>query len=261
MDSRHAGFGLLLCASCVAFGCASTIHAAAKQAAPAAVEGTVQAAKNPETRRGLAEVLADPHLRQASTELSQAVAAGVLDALAGRAEKARMLESSDAFVEHMSHTLALSIRRDLGPAIGDVAAVSVQRGLDAVTEERLEMMARALARGAIEGVADGSDAHLRGAGPAVDDAVKKVVRDAAREAALGMQDAVAESTARQKAGKGEAGAVLAAAGVTSDSLLTALRGVGWALVVAGALLALAIVAGVVRHFARFRHPPTRTVHP
>ncbi len=247
MALRSATLLLVLWGPWAALGCASTVREAAKGAAPGAVQGTVQAAQNPATRAGLAEALTDPRLRAAGTELSRAVTDGVLNAVADRLREGRTLEASDVFVEHMSHTLALSLRRDLGPALSDVAARSMERGLDAQTEARLRALADAVARGALDGLVDESQSRIGRAAPALDGAMQQMARDVARGAALGMQDAVAESTSREKAGKAPPGAVLAAAGVSSDSLLVALRGVGWLLVLAGAFVALAAIAWAVRH--------------
>jgi hypothetical protein len=257
MDWLRRALAFLLC-GCVAMsaGCAETLRKtakdAAKDAAPAAVEGSVNAAHQPQTRDRIAEVLADPQIRQATSELSQAIADGVLNSFTEKERLTGAQAASDAFVEHMSRTLAASLRHDLGPAVSGIVADSLQRSLDAQVEARLEVMARAVARGSMEGLADGWQAQLEHSGPTIDGLVKNVARTAGREATLGFQDAVATTTSKQRAGNAPTGDVLALAGRTSDSLLLAFRFAGWLLVAAVVVIA---VSGIVWAVRRMRRPP------
>ena len=236
----------------LASGCAATVRKAARNAAPAAVDGSVEAARDPATRDVIAQVLADPEIRGATAAMSQAVTDGVLNSITEKKRLARAEAASDAFVEHMSKSLATSLRRDLSPAVASLVADSVEQSLDARVEARLEAMARAVARGSMAGVADGYKTQLDAASPALDGLVKQVARTAGREATLGFQDAVAASTAQQKAGTAAPGDVLAAAGRASDSLLVAFRFAGWLLVVAVVFIA---TTGIVWSIRRLRRPP------
>lgn len=244
---------LLFCSLALSFGCAATVRKAAKDAAPAAVESSVKTAHDPTTRDRIAEVIADPRIRGASAELSQAVADGVLNAMLEQERVARAEAASDAFVEHMSQTLGASLRRDLAPALSSVVADSLERGLDEKTEARLQAMARAVARGSLEGVTDGWEARLQQTGPALDGLVKQVARTAGREATLGFQDAVATTTSKQRAGTAPSGDVLAVAGRASDSLLMAFRFAGWLLVLAAVFVAVSVIVWAIR---RLRRPPS-----
>jgi hypothetical protein len=253
MNVARAAFGFLLAGSvALCAGCAATVKNAAKSAAPAAVESSVKQAKNPELRDSVAKLLGDPEIRSASAKLSQSVTDGILDSLTEKERVGRAEATSDAFVEHMSQTLAHSLARDLGPAVSSVVADSVERTLDANVEARLELMARAVARGSVEGAAEGVNAHLENSGPALDALVQRISRTAGREAALGFRDAVATSAAREKAGTGTPDDVLAVAGRTSGALLIAFRCAAWLLVLAATLIAL---SGIVWAIRRLRRPP------
>src|SRR5687768_10061280 len=71
---RRAVVMLLLL--CVGAGCGSAVKQAAREAAPAAVKESVAQAQKPETRADIAEILADPRIRSAASELSEAVVEG-----------------------------------------------------------------------------------------------------------------------------------------------------------------------------------------
>jgi hypothetical protein len=253
MSSHRAARALVVGGLILSTGCAATVREAAKTATPAAVESSVKTAHNPTTRDEIADVIGDPQIRGATAAMSQAVADGVLNALTEKERLGRAEAASDAFVDHMTSSLATSLRRDLSPAIAGIVADSVERTLDAKVEARLEVMARSIARGAMAGVADGWKTELDASRPAMDGLISQVARTAGREAALGVQDAVVKSTVQQKTGNAVPGDVLAAAGRASDTLLTGLRLAGWLLVVAAVFIAL---AGIVWSIRRLRRPPT-----
>jgi hypothetical protein len=248
---------LLLAGSVLAStGCAATVRKAAKDAGPAAVESSLKTAHDPVTRNQIAEVLADPEIRGSMAQLSQSVTDGVLNSLTEKERVGRAEAAGDAFVEHMSTTLARSLERDFAPALSNLVADSVQRSLerslDDQVQARVELMARAAARGSVEGAAEGLNARLGQSGPALDGLVQHLSRTAGREAALGFRDAVATSAAERKAGTGPGDDVLAAAGRTSGALLVAFRLAAWLLVIAVSLLALATSVWALR---RLRRPP------
>jgi hypothetical protein len=249
---RAAAGSLIACILALGSGCAETVSKAARVAAPAAVQGSVKTARDPTTHDTIADMISDPRIRGATAQMAQAVTDGVLNSITEKQRLARAEAASDAFVEHMSKSLAASLRHDLGPAVSDLVADSVERTLDDKVEARLEVMARAVARGTVAGVADGWNSELGSSSPAMDGLVKQLARTAGREATLGFQDAVAKSTAQQKAGAAAPGDVLAAAGRASDSLLVAFRFAGWLLVLAVVSIA---TTGIVWSVRRLRRPP------
>ncbi len=256
MTWQRAALGLTLASSlALGSGCAETVSKAARDAAPAAVEGSVKTARDPATHDTIADMMSDPQIRGATAQMAQAVTDGVLNSITEKERLARAEAASNAFVEHMSKSLAVSLQRDFAPAMSGVVADSIERSLNDKVEARLEVMARAVARGTMAGVADGWKSGLDSSGPAVDGLVKQVARTAGREATLGFQDAVAKSTAQQKAGAAAPGDVLAAAGRASDSLLVAFRFAGWLLVVAAVFIA---TTGIVWSVRRLRRPPGST---
>jgi hypothetical protein len=251
MDRLRATRGLLLLGGLtLGTGCAETVEKAAKTAGPVAVESSVKGANEPATRDRIAQVLSDPEIRSAMARFTQSAADGVLNSVTEKERSARAEAASDAFVEHMSQTLARSLDRDFAPAVSKLVAESLRQSLDADAEARIEQVARAAARGSAEGLADGVQSAAAQSGPALDGFVQKVARTAGREAALGFQDAVAASVAKEKAGSAPSGDVLAAAGRAGDSLLTAFRLAGWLLVIAVVFIAVAGIAWSIRHLAR-----------
>ncbi len=253
--ARALALGVALLASS---GCAATMRKAAKDAGPAAVEGSVQTAHEPRIRNEIADVLSDPEIRGGMSQFSQAVADGVLNSLTEPERLSRAETTSDAFAEHMSRTLARSLERDFAPAVSNLVAGSVAQTLDDKFDERVALMARAVARGSVDGLAEGLSTRLAQSDAALYDTVKRIARTAGREAALGFRDAVEASTQRQKAGADAPGDVLAAAGRTSDSLLLALRLAGWLLVIAVVCVALSASVWAIR---RLRRPPTEGGRP
>ena len=72
-------------------GCAGTVQRTAKEAAPAAVEGAVEEAREPDTRADIAAILEDPAIRSAASALTAAILAGAMDGLADDARSARFM--------------------------------------------------------------------------------------------------------------------------------------------------------------------------
>src|SRR3954469_6026781 len=149
MTWQRGTCGLIIASTLVlGAGCAETVSKAARTAAPAAVEGSVKTVKDPATHDTIADMISDPQIRGATAEMAQAVMDGVLNSITEKERLAGAEAASDAFVEHMSKSLAASLQRDLGPAVSGLVAQAIERSLDDKVQARLEVMARALARGA-----------------------------------------------------------------------------------------------------------------
>jgi hypothetical protein len=208
-------------------GCASTVKQAAKEAAPAAVEEAGEEARDPKTRHNLAQVLGDPQIREATASLAQAIVDG---ALAGLTEKERVAELqrlTDAFVGTVGSALARSLQNDIGPQISatfaDAVDRSLSRALDSHTEERLQAVAVAVTRAAMQSLGEGMiDPTTGQTAPLMSHVMGQFAREVTRQGAFGFQDAVRQAELGfDSAGIGgrREGGVLAAAGRISDLAL------------------------------------------
>jgi hypothetical protein len=201
-------------------GCAGSVRQAAKAAAPAAVESAIDETQDPNTRNDIARILGDPAIRAAASELSSAVLEGALLGLTEEEQQARLAQVVDRMVSRFGTSFARSLQRDIGPmlsaTLADAVDASLERALDAHAEERLQALAAAVTRGAMQAFesssteAAGSRAGATTLGP--------LAREISRQAAFGFQDAVRETQTRDRAARGE-GAVLAAMGQLSDVAL------------------------------------------
>jgi hypothetical protein len=221
-----------------ASGCAETIKQSAREAAPAAVEASVKEAHEPNNRERMAEILKDPEIREATASLAQAVMDGVLNSVSEPQRLDRIDRATEAFVSRIGTSFTLSLKKDMGPAISTLVADAVDRSVDRAlnerTEQRMEAIALAVARGALSGMVV-DPAAGSGTNAAATPALRRIAHDVAREAALGIEDAVQVSTRDQKSGRDTEGAVLAAAGKAADVAQGALPLVFW-LVLGGAIL-------------------------
>src|SRR5688572_25294553 len=104
----------LLILLCLSLGCASAVKQAAREGAPAAVKEGVEQVQKPETRADLAEILADPRIRAAASELSEAVLVGVLNGLTDEEHTRRLQGLTDALMSRVASSLARSMQRELG---------------------------------------------------------------------------------------------------------------------------------------------------
>jgi hypothetical protein len=225
--SRHRvklGFVLIACLATVS-GCASAVKQATKEAAPTAVQASVKEVHNPKTRERVADVLADPEIRTSTAALSQAVADGFLNAVTEKERVDKAMVASDAFLEHMNRSLARSLEHDLSPALAALVAATMDRTFEKIAAER----------------------------PAVNDAIGAAAREAGRQAALGFQDAVIQSDARQRRGEARPGEVLASVGRASDAVL---HTTSILVVAVAAALVLAVLGGFAWLFMRLRHERT-----
>ena len=249
---RWASVALLCLAG--ATGCAATVQQAAKDAAPAAVEGAVEGAKQPDTRDDIATILADPEIRSAASSLSAAVLAGALDGLTDEQRSAELRRLTDAVVRSMGAAAAKSLRDDIAPQLSKVLADAVDRSLEQVlnehTEQRLEALTAAVARGTARGLRESLlDSSGRPA-PEWSRALGQMARDVTQHAALGLDDAV-RSAERGENGEQEA-PVLAALGTLSSwaRALPLLIVGGLGLTVLGCIAAMLWLAARVQHYKR-----------
>jgi hypothetical protein len=245
---RRASLGVPLL--CLGLGCGSAVKQAAREAAPAAVKESVEQAQKPETRADIAEILADPRIRAAASELSEAVVEGVLNGITDEERTRRLQGLTDALMSHVASSLARSMQRELGPALAqtfaDTIDQSMQRVLSAENEQRLQAMATTVARSALQGM---SAALLDDQGrpvPVVRQALGQVVQEAGYQAAFGFEQAV--NDARQDRGPASPsdGSVLATLGRVSD----------WSravpVLVVGGLLLMLLVASSLLGWALLR---------
>lgn len=239
------GLGLLFGLSGLASaGCAETAKQAARSAAPAAAEGTLDAARKPDNRQDIATIIGDPQIREASKALAGSVADGVFDALTDEERTAALERLSARLVEHLGPALAKTTMRDLRPAMSAVIAESVDqtmaRLLSDENRERAGSVVAEIAQSAVRGMSEqiGNDVARLGATPdGTAEAANLsllLARNAGRGVALGIQDAVSETTLRREQGQKRPGEILALAGQAAD------LGVGLA-----AAMALALIGGAI----------------
>lgn len=207
-------------------GCASTVKQAAREAAPAAVEEGVEEVQKPETRGDIAEILADPRIREATSALSEAIVEGALNGLTDAERTERLERLADAFVTRIGASMGRSFERDIGPrlsaTIASTFAQSLERAMGSETEQRLQAIALSVTRAAMQGMGEALVDPSGQASPALRQALGQIMRDTAYEASLGFDAAVRDARARaDREGSGE---VLASLG-TLSSWTSALPGV------------------------------------
>lgn len=180
----------------VAFGsgCASTVKQAAREAAPAAAEETVEEVREPETRQDIADILSDPGIGEATTALSDSFVQGMLDGLTEPERMTRLQALTDALVTRAGSALAKSFEAELGPQISatvaDAVDKSLERMLDERTEARIQAIVLAASRGAVQGIGDALVDDAGQPSPALQQVFGRVVRDASYHASFGFQHAV-----------------------------------------------------------------------
>jgi hypothetical protein len=187
--------GALIClAAAGSSGCARTVQKAAESAAPAAVEGAVQEAQEPDTRDDIARILADPDIRTASSSLTAAIISGALDGLTDEQRTQELQRLADTMVRTMGASLSRTLRDDVGPQLSEALAQavdrSIERALDADTEQRLEAMTLAVTRGMVKGMRESMLDENGQPSPVFGAALGRIARDATHEAAFGLDDAV-----------------------------------------------------------------------
>lgn len=242
---RRSGGALLIALTLFgSAGCAETAKQAARSAAPAAAEGTLDAARKPDNRQDIATIIGDPQIRDASHALAGSVADGAFDALTAEERTAEFERLSARFVEHFGPALAKTMMRDLRPALSAVVAESADetmaRLLSDENRKRAGAMVAEIAQSAVGAMSEqiGSDVARAGATPEATAVATNLslllARNAGRGVALGIQDAVSETTLRHEQGRKRPGEILALAGQAAD------LGVGVA-----AAIAVALVGGAL----------------
>lgn len=220
---------LLVSLLLLAFGCAGTLHESGKQIASGAIEASAEEAEEPDTRKALATVLSDPDVRAAVGDLSTEVTASAVDVLTEEVRIARLEATAQRLTAAVTAAMAENLNREAGPALERLVVRTVTRSLSEAlgpgTEERLEALAAAAARGAFRGANEAVD------GASFDAAVIPVgaiARQVSKQATLGFQDAVRMEASDPPAKQGE-GEVLAALGETADATLSATPWLLWGL--------------------------------
>jgi hypothetical protein len=215
--AKPVGLGLICLAAAASLGCSGTIQEAARSAAPAAVEGAVEEAQEPDTRNDIARVLADPEIREASSALTAAIIAGAFDGLTDEQRMAELRLLTDGMVRTMGASLSRTLRDDIAPQLSEALAQaverSIERALDAETEQRLEAMTQAATRGMMKGLSQSLLDENGQPSPAWGTLLGQVARDVTRQAAFGLDDAV--DRAERREGDEPPARVLAALGTLS----------------------------------------------
>lgn len=247
---------LLVAAYCsvalTSWGCGGAIKQAAQEATPAAVEEAADEAQDPETRNNIAQLMADPQIRDATAGLSEAVVGGALVGLSDAERAAQLQRVTDAFVATVGAAVARSLRNDVGPQLSatfsEAVDRSLARALDAETEARVSAMALAVTRGAMQGFGElVVDPTTGRASPFLSHMMGQFAREMARQGAFGFDEAVREAERGHADADGRLdGGVLAAAGRMSD----------WAIalppLLIGALAFLALGGAVLLGLALWR---------
>lgn len=246
----QATLGLICLAAAGSLGCSGTLSRAAKSAAPAAVEGAVEEAQQPDTRDDIARILADPDIRNASSALTAAIIAGALDGLTDEQRVAELRRFGDGMVRSMGASFSRSLRDDIAPQLSEALAQAVdrslERALDVGTEQRLEAMTQAVTRGMMKGLSQTLVDENGQPSAAWGTLLGHVARDVTRQAAFGLDDAV-DSAERRSDGDEPPARVLAALG-TLSSLTQALP-----LLILGGLVAFACLFALPLGWLLWRH--------
>lgn len=194
LGGRGSAVALFCLAVASGWGCAETVQQTAKSAAPAAIEGAVEEAREPDTRNDIAVVLSDPEIRSAASALAASIAAGALDGVSSEERAQQLGRMTDTLVRHLGSALARSLRDDVGPqlsaSVAEALDRSIARALDAETEQRVEALMQAATRGAVRGAGESlldSEGRLS---PAWGQALGQLARGVSREAAFGVDDAI-----------------------------------------------------------------------
>lgn len=211
---------LMLTLLCLGAGCGSAVKEAARAAAPAAVKESVEQAQKPETRADIAEILADPRIRSAASELSEAVVEGVLNGLTDEERTARLQALTDALTSRVASSLARSMQRELGPALAQTFAATVdqamQRMLSLENEQRMTAMATAVARSALQGMSAALVDDQGRPVPVMRQALGQVAQEAGYQVAFGFEQAVHDARHDRGPASPSDGSVLATLGRVSD---------------------------------------------
>jgi hypothetical protein len=214
-----------------AIGCVETLHQSGREVASGAVQGSVEAAEDPTTRRAFSRLLEDPKVREALGSLSAEVAGEAVSGMTEPERIARLETVAQRLTAAVGVALAQSLDREVGPAIERVVVGAVARSLSeslgSATELRVEAISAAAARGVFRGMNDAfDDAKL---GDAITPA-GAIAREIGKQGTLGFQDAVRLESKKEQLSEAGDGEVLAAVGETADATLHAAPWIFWGLV-------------------------------
>lgn len=241
----------LACVSLSGIACGASVKEAARAAAPAAVEGGLKEASQPESRRDFAAILQDPRILEASESLSQAVVSGALESMTQPEQLERVGQFSEGLAVRVSEALAKSMSSELGPQISRIAADSVQQALDQVlstdTEKRVTDFTRALTAAVVQGMTQELYLTDTASGPGAQTVgIQALARQAGHGAALGFQDAVQQTELRRREGEERPGDVLALPARIMDMGLGTITLIGLGLLAVGVTLIAALAYTVLR---------------
>lgn len=200
--------------------CAQTAREAARHATPAAVEGAVEEAEDPATRVNVSKILADSRIRNASAQLAESVTAGAVEGLTRDEQIARLEELGSRLVREFTATMTQT-------ALTEMA--------NAQFEQRLESAVHSATAGAMRGVGEAA----REQGPEFLSFAGAVAREAGRNAALGMDEAVRQRQLDAETGRTNDEGVLVGMGETAEATVHGLP------LVFAALFGVAILALIV----------------
>jgi hypothetical protein len=229
-------------------GCAHTLKETAKEtvkeAAPAAIAASVKETEKPQTRDRIAEVLKDRDIRDGVAGLSASVVDGALDSMSQEQRAAHLNAIADGLVTSVAAALARSWRAQLGPEFSRsmAAAVdsSVNRALDANTEQRASAIAEAVATGTVKGFGRAMSDDSGKLNPELVAAFGDLARGMTHEVAFGFRDAVADARLQHDRGAPPQGDVLGLVGKAADTSFWALPLVFWGALALGFGVAVAI---------------------
>lgn len=224
------------------FGCGALVKQATKVAAPAAVDGAVDEASDPQTRDQIARVVNDPDIRLASAKFSEALVRGAVRGVQEQVPLEQVERLTQAIVTSMGAALAQSLERDVAPQISRTVAGAVdaalERSLSVETEARIQSMMSALMRTTLNAAGEAVTQVAAEPNPALREAMARVTHDVVYNGALGLEGAVREAQSQTGAGRSQ---ILASLG-TVASWLVALPPI---LVGTGVLLVLGLVVGLL----------------
>ncbi|HLV67126.1 MAG TPA: hypothetical protein VKY73_15000 [Polyangiaceae bacterium] len=243
-SGRGLAFAVLVASA--SLGCGGAVQEAARTAAPAAVEGAAKEAGEPETRGAISDVLDDPRIHEATSDLAGAVVEGALTTLTDEERSTLVDRAIDDFVARSGSAVARSLRTDIGPelsaVIADAVDRSLARALDESTEKRLQEIAAAVTRGTVEALTN----EVSGGAADPNQRFGSLIRDVSRQAAFGVEDAVREAEQRERTAGQDDPRVLAAAGRAADATFVLTSFVTWGLVLIGLALSIGLIWALVR---------------
>jgi hypothetical protein len=182
----------------------------ARAAPPAVVNSTLRSLGESDNQRMVLELLRSPEMREATRLLTSQIADGALDSLSEPERAARVEGMLNEYIASLtgsiSRSLALGMRRDLGPAVAVMVREAVgatlrevmrdgyQRDLERVAAGLTRATMAAAAQGVSEGMRQSLGPSLHGAlrDPEVAGDVGLFARTIAREAVLGSNEAMAQ---------------------------------------------------------------------